>query len=186
MCKRKCAAQVAPTPALLPSLAACGLRIRLHVSPPQDVLPELYRGHDALLFTSRYEAWGMPVLEAMAAGLPTVASACLGVQAFARHDVNALLADPQARPAINKMRLCTQLQTTVRPVPWKAPSVAFPQCKCAPRRQCAARRSAGMPEALRGGDVSLCKGRVVRLGHACAEGLAWHLPWTCISLPGRA
>lgn len=24
----------------------------------QDVLPELYRGHDALLFTSRYEAWG--------------------------------------------------------------------------------------------------------------------------------
>ena len=98
MCKSKCAVQVAPTPALLPSLAACGLRIRLHVSPPQDALPELYRGHDALLFTSRYEAWGMPVLEAMASGLPTVASACLGVQAFARHDVNALLADPQARP----------------------------------------------------------------------------------------
>ena len=108
MCESKCVAQVAPTPALLPSLAACGLRIRLHVSPPQDVLPELYRGHDALLFTSRYEAWGMPVLEAMAAGLPTVASACLGVQAFARHDVNALLADPQARPGLwgRDMGLC--------------------------------------------------------------------------------
>lgn len=100
LCQSGCVAQVAPTPALLPSLAACGLRIRLHISPPQDALPELYRGHDALLFTSRYEAWGMPVLEAMASGLPTVASACLGVQAFARHDVNALLADPQARPGL--------------------------------------------------------------------------------------
>lgn len=37
----------------------------------------------------------MPVLEAMASGLPAVASRCLGIQAFARHDHNALLADPQ-------------------------------------------------------------------------------------------
>ena len=103
VCESMFAMQVAPTPALLPGLAACGLRIHLHVSPPQGVLPELYRGHDALLFSSRYEAWGMPVLEAMASGLPTVASACLGVQAFARHDVNALLADPQACLAVHKV-----------------------------------------------------------------------------------
>ena len=61
----------------------------------QDMLPALYRGHDALLFTSRYEAWGMPVLEGMASGLPVVATSCLGVQTFAQHGVNALLADPQ-------------------------------------------------------------------------------------------
>ena len=61
----------------------------------QDMLPALYRGHDALLFTSRYEAWGMPVLEGMASGLPIVATSCLGVQTFAQHGVNALLADPQ-------------------------------------------------------------------------------------------
>ena len=59
------------------------------------MLPALYRGHDALLFTSRYEAWGMPVLEGMASGLPVVATTCLGVQTFAQHGVNALLADPQ-------------------------------------------------------------------------------------------
>ena len=59
------------------------------------MLPALYRGHDALLFTSRYEAWGMPVLEGMASGLPVVATSCLGVQTFAQHGVNALLADPQ-------------------------------------------------------------------------------------------
>lgn len=26
----------------------------------QEDLAALYRGHDAMLFTSRYEAWGMP------------------------------------------------------------------------------------------------------------------------------
>ena len=61
----------------------------------QDKLPELYCGHDAFLFTSRYEAWGMPVLEAMAAGLAVVATSCLGLDTFARHGINALLAPPQ-------------------------------------------------------------------------------------------
>ena len=61
----------------------------------QDKLPELYCGHDAFLFSSRYEAWGMPVLEAMAAGLAVVATRCLGLDTFARHAMNALLAGPQ-------------------------------------------------------------------------------------------
>ena len=55
----------------------------------------MYRGHDAFLFTSRYEAWGMPVLEAMASGLAVVATRCLGVESFAEHGSNCLLADPQ-------------------------------------------------------------------------------------------
>ena len=61
----------------------------------QEDLPALYRGHDAFLFTSRYEAWGMPVLEAMASGLAVVATRCLGVDSFATHTSNALLADSQ-------------------------------------------------------------------------------------------
>ncbi len=55
----------------------------------------LYRGHDAFLFTSRYEAWGMPVLEAMASGLAVVSTRCLGVDSFAVHDYNVLLAGKQ-------------------------------------------------------------------------------------------
>jgi glycosyltransferase involved in cell wall biosynthesis len=62
----------------------------------QDDVPLLYRGHAAFLFTSRYEAWGLPVMEAMASGLPVVATRCLGLAAFAEHGYNCLLADVQA------------------------------------------------------------------------------------------
>ena len=66
----------------------------------QDDLPNLYRGHDCFLFTSRYEAWGMPVLEAMASGLAVVATRCLGLNSFAHHLVNCLLADSQVLLAL--------------------------------------------------------------------------------------
>jgi glycosyltransferase involved in cell wall biosynthesis len=87
--------QSVPSAAHLPVLPACGLTLDLHVSPPQEDLAALYRGHDAMLFTSRYEAWGMPVMEAMASGLAVVATRCLGVATFAQHAQNCLLADTQ-------------------------------------------------------------------------------------------
>lgn len=64
----------------------------------QSDLPRLYRGHDAFLFTSRYEAWGMPVMEAMASGLPLVTTNCKGVATFAQHGVNCLMAAPDDVP----------------------------------------------------------------------------------------
>jgi glycosyltransferase involved in cell wall biosynthesis len=69
--------------------------VRLVVNPPQESLPGLYReGYDCLLFCSAYEAWGMPVLEAMASGVPVVTSRCHGVDMFASHRYNCLTADP--------------------------------------------------------------------------------------------
>ena len=60
----------------------------------QVLLPALFRPHRALLFTSHYEAWGMPVLEAMACGLAVVTTACGGISAFASPGINCLVAEP--------------------------------------------------------------------------------------------
>eukprot|EP00210_Caulerpa_lentillifera_P003532 g3369.t1 len=86
--------QVKPTTTMLPILAHCDLDIDYVVAPSQNEIPNLYRGHDVFLFTSMYEAWGMPVLEAMASGLAVVTTDCFGVRSFATHGVNCLMAEP--------------------------------------------------------------------------------------------
>jgi len=44
-----------------------------------------------LLFMSRFEAWGMPVMEAMASGIAVVCSYSYGVQHFATDQENCLM-----------------------------------------------------------------------------------------------
>lgn len=78
-------------PAALPP----ALSVSLIVNPPQEDIPDIYRsGFDCILFCSAYEAWGMPVLEAMASGVPVVTSLCHGVDMFASHRYNCLAAKP--------------------------------------------------------------------------------------------
>lgn len=58
--------------ALAQELSLAGADVRGYV--PQDELAQLYRGAAALVFPSRYEGFGLPVVEAMASGTPVVAA----------------------------------------------------------------------------------------------------------------
>lgn len=49
---------------------------------PSDALPRLYRAVDAYVTPTRGEGWGRPLMEAMAAGLPTIATEWSAVTAF--------------------------------------------------------------------------------------------------------
>lgn len=79
-------------------LAAFSPEVRWRVTvrpgmPHSEVLQE-FRRHDLLLATSFFEGFGTAVVEAMAAGLPVVASAVGCAPAYIDHGRNGYLAEP--------------------------------------------------------------------------------------------
>ena len=61
---------------------------------PQSELAALYRGAAVLVFPSRYEGFGLPVVEAMASGTPVVATASSSIPEVAGDA--AVLVEPEA------------------------------------------------------------------------------------------
>lgn len=61
-------------------------RIRLLPPRPEAELPSLYRDADAFVLPTRAEGWGLPLLEAMACGLPCIVTRYSAVTEFASDD----------------------------------------------------------------------------------------------------
>ncbi len=75
-------------------------RVQFLGSVDRPRLAQLLRGASVFAFPSRGEAFGIALLEAMAAGVPAVAAAAGGVPEFARDDENALLVQPENASAL--------------------------------------------------------------------------------------
>jgi glycosyltransferase involved in cell wall biosynthesis len=86
--------------------ADVGIRSRFHLTGwiPPERLPPLLRSADAFASPSWYEPFGLPVLEAMACGVPVVASDAGGMLDTVIHDVTGMLV-----PARNSRALATTL-----------------------------------------------------------------------------
>jgi glycosyltransferase involved in cell wall biosynthesis len=76
-------------------------RVRFLGTVDRSRLPALMRGACAFALPSRGEPFGIALLEAMAAGVPAVATDAGGVPEFATHDVNALLVPPEDARALS-------------------------------------------------------------------------------------
>jgi glycogen synthase len=77
-----------------------GHRVRFLGSVNRERLASLLQGARALAFPSRYEPFGIALLEAMAAGVPAVAAASGGILEFARDGENALVVPPENPDAL--------------------------------------------------------------------------------------
>lgn len=88
--------------------AALGPRVRLLGFVSDEALHALYATAEAVWFPSLYEGFGLPVLEAMAAGTPVVASNASSLPEIA--GAAALLADP-ADPRDHLDQLVAVLET---------------------------------------------------------------------------
>ncbi|MDP9073362.1 MAG: MSMEG_0565 family glycosyltransferase, partial [Actinomycetota bacterium] len=84
--------------AVLDSLPGLGLELGRDVvllgTVPDQELPAWYHAADAFVFPSVTEGWGLVVMEAMAAGLPVVATAIPVFEEYLTSGVDALLSAP--------------------------------------------------------------------------------------------
>jgi glycosyltransferase involved in cell wall biosynthesis len=83
---------------------------------PEEKLPSLYRGAEALVFPSLYEGFGLPLLEAMACGTPVVTANTTALPEVAGRA--ALLVDPtsveQIAEAMKRIVSDTSLRQQLR------------------------------------------------------------------------
>lgn len=81
---------------------AAGLAERLHFTGPREDVTVLLPALDVLVHLPRDESFGLALAEAMAAGLPTVATGIGGCREVVRDRVSGLLVPPGDAPALTE------------------------------------------------------------------------------------
>lgn len=72
-------------------------RVKMHSGITDEELASLYRGSVALLFTSEWEGFGLPVVEAARCGTPVICdSSCDSAAELASHDRSSVVMPPGA------------------------------------------------------------------------------------------
>jgi glycosyltransferase involved in cell wall biosynthesis len=85
-----------------PQLAAqLELGDRVHfLGNPQNAVPELMRAVDLFVFPSRYEPYGLVVIEAMASGLPVISASTTGAAEIVTPECGVVLSDTEDTNAL--------------------------------------------------------------------------------------
>lgn len=87
----------------LAASAGVSERVKFRAEVPADELPELYRGAAAYLQTSQEEGLGIAVLEAMASGLPVVATDTAGAKVCVRDGETGFLISQDDEQRIGRL-----------------------------------------------------------------------------------
>lgn len=80
--------------------ASLGLSERVHFLGKRCDIPEIMKAVDFLVFPSRYEPFGLVVIEAMASGLPVITAATTGAADLVTPACGIVLPDPNDTPAL--------------------------------------------------------------------------------------
>ena len=80
-----------------------GVAERVHFLGARKDLPEIYPAADAFVFPSLYETFALVCLEAMASGLPVVASRVGGIEDYLRDEENGLFIKREAHDIAQKL-----------------------------------------------------------------------------------
>jgi len=101
---------------VLDCLTELGGSVEVRTAVRPEDMPGLLHGHDAFIFTSRWEAWSNALLEAMACGLAPLANLCGGPDEVLEEGTNCLLfphGDPEAL-AVQMQRLIAEPELVAR------------------------------------------------------------------------